>query len=119
MKYFIILMAFIAIAYPSSAQSDLPARDNREVYRLLRTETRPVELIDTYMDYSRIVFEDRDFAPPPPEGFPWEVAERRIADNPALYAPEIRRRLLDVFPDRIENADQLAALAIPHAAVAG
>jgi len=80
-----------------------------EVYRVLRTETRPVELIDAYMDFSRIVFDDPDMDWGP-EGHPITAASRRISDNPALYAPEIRRRLLDTLPERIESAEHLAAL---------
>jgi len=116
MKHMLIITAVLLSTTLASAQDDRPVADPirplPELFEALRTETRPVDLIDAYMEYSRVVFDDRDFAPEP-GGFPWEVAERRIAENPALYAPEIRRRLLDLLPERIDTTDQLAALSDP------
>lgn len=103
-----ILMAATAAAENEPAEPD-PIRPLPELFEALRSETRPAELIDAYMEFSCIVFDDFDVIEPP-DGFAWEVAEQRIAANPALYAPEIRRRLLDTLPERIESAEQLVAL---------
>lgn len=78
-----ILMAATAAAENEPAEPD-PIRPLPELFEALRSETCPAELIDAYMEYSRVVFDDRDFGPAPPEGFAWDVAERRIAANPAL-----------------------------------
>lgn len=114
MRWIFTIAAVFMLATLAKAQNERPAADPirplPELFEALRTETRPVELIDTYMEYSRVVFDDRDFGPAPPEGFSWEVAERRIAANPALYAPEIQRRLLDLLPEQIEHNEHLAAL---------
>ncbi|RMH23919.1 MAG: hypothetical protein D6692_14490, partial [Planctomycetota bacterium] len=99
-----ILLTATAIAAQPAEQD---SRRKLDLPELVRTETEPHALIGLLLEYSLYPW-SIDIVRDPKA--PYKVACDRIASAPAVYAPEIERRLLALLPDQILDGDALAAL---------